>query len=54
LITATYDDTVLAYFDVVPNLRRLDDRVRTNVNVVADFHGVVVEVSAICLIWRPE
>lgn len=48
----THDYAVLPNLDVIPDLRSLDDRPRPDVHVVADLHGVVVEVSAVRLVWR--
>ncbi|KAF7973062.1 hypothetical protein HWV62_16366 [Athelia sp. TMB] len=37
---------------MVPNSCGLHDAARTDVHMIAYFHGIVVEVPAICLIWR--
>ena len=50
--TATYDDTVLPNFNMVANLSCFHNGVGANVNMVTDFHWVIVEVSSICLVWR--
>lgn len=50
----TYDDAILAYLDVIPDSGSLDDGVGTDVNVVAYFHRVVVEVASICFVRRPR
>ena len=54
LPSETYNDTVLANLDVVPNRSSLHNGICTDVDVVADFHGIVVEISSIRLIRRPE
>jgi hypothetical protein len=45
-----YNNAVLSYLNVVPNGCGLDDGARTNVNVITDFHWVVVEVTTVRLI----
>jgi hypothetical protein len=45
-----YNNAVLSYLNVVPNGCGLDDGARTNVNVITDFHRVVVEVTTVRLI----
>ena len=47
-----YNDTVLANFDMVPNGGCFDDRVGAYMNMIAYFHGIVVECAAIGLVWR--
>ena len=54
LPSKTYNDTVLANLDVVSNRSSLHNGICTNVDVVANFHGIVVEISSIRLIRRPE
>jgi hypothetical protein len=49
-----YNDAVLPNLYMAPDLRRLDDRVCTDMHVVADLHRVVVEVSPVSLVRRPE
>lgn len=46
----TYDDAVLSDFDVASDSGSFNDAVRTDVDVVAYFHGVVVEVTSVCLV----
>ena len=48
----TYDDAILPNLDMVPDGRSLDDGVRAYVDVISYLHGIIVEVSAISLIWR--
>lgn len=47
----TYDDAVLSDFDVASDSSCFNDAVRTDVDVVAYLHGVVVEVASVCLVW---
>ena len=49
----THNDTILPDLDMVPDLCGLDDSIRTDMYVVPNLHGVIVEISTICLIWRP-
>jgi hypothetical protein len=49
----TYNDAVSSDFDVVPDSRCLHHGVCADVNVIAYFHWVVVEVPAIRFIRRP-
>ena len=46
----TNDNTILADLDVVADGGGLDDGARADMNVVADLHGVVVEVATIGLV----
>ena len=46
----THNDTVLPNLDMVPDGCCLDYRVRSDVDMVSYFHGVVVEVATIGLI----
>lgn len=43
----THNDAVLPNLNVTSYSRRLDDRVRAYVDMIAYFHGVVVEVPPI-------
>lgn len=49
---ATYDHTILPNFNMVANLSCFHNGVGANVNVVTDFHWVIVKVPSICLVWR--
>ena len=53
MLEYAYNDTIPADLYMVPYLSGLYDAVRTNVNVISNFHGIVIEVSAVGLIWRP-
>lgn len=46
----TYDNTVLAYLYVVPDGGSFHHRVGANVNMVSNFHGVVVERPSVRLV----
>lgn len=54
LPSGIYNDAVLANLDVVSNRCSLHNGICTNVNVVADFHGIVVEISSIRLVRGPK
>lgn len=49
----TYNNTILPNHNMVPNRRGFDDGVRTDVNIVPNLHWVVIEISAIRLVWWP-
>jgi hypothetical protein len=49
----SYNNTVLPNFNMVADLSSFYDRVGTYVNMVANLHWIVVEISAICFIWWP-
>lgn len=48
----TYNNTIFTDLDVIPDRGGLNHRVRTDVNVVAYFHRVVIEVASICFVRR--
>ena len=48
-----YNDTVSANLNVIPNRCGFYDGVLAYVDVITNFHGVVVEVSSIGFVWRP-
>lgn len=50
----TDNHTIFPNFNVVPNGGSFYNGIGSNVDMVAYFHWVVVEISAISLIWRPE
>ena len=47
----SYDDTVLPNFNMVADLSGFYYRVGTYVDMVADLHWIVVEISTIRFIW---
>lgn len=46
-----HNDAVLSYLDVVSDGRSFNHRVGSDVNMVADFHRVVIEGAAVGLVW---
>lgn len=46
-----HDDTVLPDFNMTPNSGSFNNTIGTNVDIVSDFHRVVVEIAPECLIW---
>jgi len=50
----TYNDTIFAYLNMVPDGGSLDDSVHSNVHIVAYLHRIVIEVSAICFVRWPR
>lgn len=50
---ATYDDAILADDNMVAYGCSLDDAIRADMDVVSDFHRVVVEVTAVGFVWWP-
>jgi hypothetical protein len=51
---STYDDTVFADLNIISDGGSLNDRVGTDVDIVSDLHRIVVEISAVRLVWRSE
>ena len=49
---ATYDHAVLPDFNMVADLSCFHNGVSANVNMVTDFHWIIVKVPSICLVWR--
>ena len=50
----TYDNAILSYLDMTSDLCGFHHRIRANMNMVTDFHRVIVEVPAVCLVRRPS
>lgn len=50
----THNNTVLADLNVVSDGCSLYHASRTYVDMITNLHRVVVEVSAICLVWRSD
>jgi hypothetical protein len=53
MVTKTYNNTILPNDNMIPNRCSFDDGVGTNVNIVPNLHWVVIEISAIRLVWWP-
>ncbi len=49
-----HDNTILPDLYMVPNSRRFYDGIGTDVNIVTNFHRVIVKCAAIGLVRRPE
>ena len=49
----SYNDTVLPNFNMIADLSCFYDRVGTYVDMVANLHRIVVEISTICFIRWP-
>lgn len=49
----TYYNAVLANLYVIANSSSFHDRVCSNVHEIANFHGIIVEISAKCLVRWP-
>ena len=45
-----YNDAVLPYFNMVPYLSSLDNRVCANMYVIPNLHWIVVEVTSVSLV----
>ena len=50
----TNNDTILSNLNVVPNSCGFDDTVCADMNMVTDFHRVIIEISTICFVWGPR
>ena len=48
--SVSYNDTVLANFDMVADLRCFDNTVRADMDMIANLHWIVVEVASIVLV----
>jgi hypothetical protein len=51
MVRKTYNYTILPNDNMISNRRGFDDSIGTNMNIVPNFHWVVIEISAICLVW---
>lgn len=49
---STHNQAILPDVDMIPNRGSLNDASSSNVNMVSDFHWIVVEISLVCLVWR--
>jgi hypothetical protein len=42
----TYNDTILAYLNTIPDRRGFDHTVFSHIHMISDFHGVIIKLPA--------
>lgn len=53
-VRKTHNNAIFPNDNMIPNRRGFNDGVGTNVNVVSNLHRIVIEISAIRLVWRSD